>query len=132
MVVAVAKALEEGNKAVMCASTGNTSASAAAFAAHCGLQAYVLVPHGRIAQGKLAQAVAHGAKIIAIDGNFDDALRLTLEITGKHPIALVNSLNPYRIEGQKTRRLGSSTLGRSTILFISRHAGTSPPTGAGS
>lgn len=102
MVVAVAKALEEGNKAVMCASTGNTSASAAAFAAHCGLQAYVLVPHGRIAQGKLAQATAHGAKIIAIDGNFDDALRLTLEITSKRPIALVNSLNPYRIEGQKT------------------------------
>ncbi|MGD0766569.1 MAG: pyridoxal-phosphate dependent enzyme, partial [Dehalococcoidia bacterium] len=71
MVVAVAKAVEEGDKAIMCASTGNTSASAAAFAAHCGLDAYVLVPHGRIAQGKLAQAVAHGAKVIAIDDNFD-------------------------------------------------------------
>ncbi len=102
MVVAVAKAIEEGNKAVMCASTGNTSASASAFAAHCGLEVYVVVPYGRIAQGKLAQAVAHGAKIIAIDDNFDEALRLARIITDKHPIALVNSLNPYRIEGQKT------------------------------
>ena len=102
MVVAVAKALEEGNRALMCASTGNTSASAAAFAAHCGLEAYVVVPHGRIAQGKLAQAVAHGAKIITINDNFDAALRLARLITEKHPIALVNSVNPYRIEGQKT------------------------------
>jgi threonine synthase len=102
MVVAVAKAVEEGNKAVMCASTGNTSASAAAFAAHCGLEVYVVVPRGRIAQGKLAQAVAHGAKIIAIDDNFDAALRIARLITDKHPIALVNSVNPYRIEGQKT------------------------------
>jgi threonine synthase len=102
MVVAVAKAVEEGNKAVMCASTGNTSASAAAFAAHCGLEAYVVVPRGRIAQGKLAQAVAHGAKIIAVDDNFDAALRIARLITDKHPIALVNSVNPYRIEGQKT------------------------------
>ncbi len=102
MVVAVAKALEEGSRALMCASTGNTSASAAAFAAHCGLEVYVVVPHGRIAQGKLAQAVAHGAKIIAINDNFDAALRLARLITEKHPIALVNSVNPYRIEGQKT------------------------------
>jgi threonine synthase len=102
MVVAVAKAVEEGDKAIMCASTGNTSASAAAFAAHCGLDAYVLVPHGRIAQGKLAQAVAHGAKVIAIDDNFDAALRLARIITDVHPISLVNSVNPYRIEGQKT------------------------------
>ena len=102
MVVAVAKALEDGNRALMCASTGNTSASAAAFAAHCGLEVYVIVPHGRIAQGKLAQAVAHGAKIIAINDNFDAALRLARLITEKHPIALVNSVNPYRIEGQKT------------------------------
>jgi threonine synthase len=102
MVVAVAKAIEEGNTAVMCASTGNTSASASAFAAHCGLKAYVLVPHGRIAQGKLAQAIAHGATIIAVDDNFDAALSLARAITEKHPIALVNSLNPYRIEGQKT------------------------------
>ena len=102
MVMAVAKAVEEGDRAIMCASTGNTSASAAAFAAHCGLEVYVLVPKGRIAQGKLAQAVAHGAKVIAIDGNFDAALRLALTITDIHPIALVNSVNPYRIEGQKT------------------------------
>jgi threonine synthase len=102
MVVAVAKALEEGMRAVMCASTGNTSASAAAYAAHCGLAAYVVVPHGRIALGKMAQAVAHGARIIAIDGSFDQALGLARAITEKHDVALVNSVNPYRIEGQKT------------------------------
>lgn len=102
MVVAVAKAIEEGQKAVLCASTGNTSASAAAYAAHCGLRAHVLVPKGNIAQGKLAQAVAHGAQVIAIDGNFDQALSLARAITDKHPIALVNSVNPYRLEGQKT------------------------------
>jgi threonine synthase len=102
MVVAVAKALEEGRKAVLCASTGNTSAAAAAYAAHCGLRAHVIVPKGNIAQGKLAQAVAHGAQVIAVDGNFDQALSLARAITDKHPIALVNSLNPYRLEGQKT------------------------------
>jgi threonine synthase len=102
MVVAVAKAIEERREAVLCASTGNTSASAAAYAAHCGLRAHVLVPKGNIAQGKLAQAVAHGAQVIAVDGNFDQALSLARAITDKHPIALVNSLNPYRIEGQKT------------------------------
>src|SRR3990170_2778800 len=102
MVVALAKALEAGMKAVMCASTGNTSASAAAYGAYCGLASYVVVPHGRIAMGKLAQAVAHGARIIAIDGIFDQALRLVRVMTDKHPVALVNSLNPYRIEGQKT------------------------------
>ena len=102
MVLAVAKALERGDRAVLCASTGNTSASAAAYAAQSGLQAYVIVPHGRIAQGKLAQTVAHGARIIAIEGSFDDALRLALEITERHAIALMNSVNPHRIEGQKT------------------------------
>jgi len=102
MVVAVAKALEEGRKAVLCASTGNTSAAAAAYAAHSGLKAYVLVPRGKIAAGKLAQAVAHGAVVISIDGNFDQALSLARAITDRHPIALVNSVNPYRIEGQKT------------------------------
>ena len=102
MVVAVAKALENESKAVLCASTGNTSASAAAYAAHCGLQAYVLVPHGNIAQGKLAQAVAHGARVLAIHGNFDDALRIARLVSEKHPVALVNSVNPHRIEGQKT------------------------------
>jgi threonine synthase len=100
--VAVAKAVERGDRAVLCASTGNTSASAAAYAAHCGLQAYVIVPHGRIAEGKLAQTIAHGARIIAVEGSFDDALRLAREVTQRHPIALVNSVNPDRIEGQKT------------------------------
>ena len=102
MVVAVAKAVERGDRAILCASTGNTSASAAAYAAHCGLQAFVIVPHGRIAAGKLAQTVAHGARIIAVEGSFDQALRLAREVADKHPIALVNSVNPHRIEGQKT------------------------------
>ncbi len=102
MVVAVAKALEAGSKAVLCASTGNTSASAAAYAAHCGLDAYVLVPKGNIAQGKLAQAVAHGAKVLGMRANFDDALKLARAVTERHPVALVNSINPYRLEGQKT------------------------------
>lgn len=102
MVVAVAKALEGGCRAVLCASTGNTSASAAAYAAHCGLAAYVLVPHGNIAQGKLAQAVVHGARVLAVQGNFDEALKLARLISEKHRVALVNSINPHRIEGQKT------------------------------
>src|SRR3990172_1709008 len=102
MVVAVAKAVERGDRAILCASTGNTSSSAAAYAAHCGLQAFVIVPHGRIAAGKLAQTVAHGARIIAVEGSFDQALRLAREVADKHPIALVNSVNPHRIEGQKT------------------------------
>ncbi len=102
MVVAVAKAVEQGATAVLCASTGNTSASAAAYASRCGLRAFVLVPEGRIAQGKLAQAAAHGARVLAVDGNFDDALRLAQELTARLPLALVNSVNPYRIEGQKT------------------------------
>ena len=102
MVVAVAKALEEGSKAIMCASTGNTSASAAAFAAYCGLTCVIIVPEGKIALGKLAQAIIYGAKIVSIDGNFDQALKIVLTLTDKHPITLVNSLNPNRIEGQKT------------------------------
>ncbi len=102
MVVAVAKAVEEGAQAVLCASTGNTSASAAAYAAHCGLDAFVLVPRGNIAQGKLAQAVAHGARVRAVDGNFDAALDIAREISSRHPVAMVNSINPHRIEGQKT------------------------------
>src|SRR5438309_4235291 len=99
MVVAVAKALEAETKAVLCASTGNTSASAAAYAARCGLDAYVLVPHGNIAQGKLAQAVAHGARILDVRGNFDDALRLARLISEQHPVALVNSVNAHRLAG---------------------------------
>jgi threonine synthase len=102
MTVAVSKAIEEGSKAVMCASTGNTSASAAAFAARAKIKCIVLVPEGSIALGKLAQALIHGAQVIAIKGNFDDAFKLVRVITDKYPITLVNSINPYRIEGQKT------------------------------
>ena len=102
MIVAVAKAMEAGSKTIMCASTGNTSASAAAFAAYCGLSVIIVVPRGNIAQGKMAQAIIYGAKIIAIDGNFDQALNIVRSLTDKHPVTLVNSLNPHRIEGQKT------------------------------
>lgn len=102
MTLAISKALEEGFSAVMCASTGNTSASAAAYAAKAGIKCIVLIPSGAIALGKLSQALIHGAKVLAIKGNFDDALELVKEITAKYPIKLVNSLNPFRIEGQKT------------------------------
>jgi threonine synthase len=102
MVVAIAKAVESGSQAVICASTGNTSASAAAYAAFCGLQCIIVIPGGKIALGKLAQAIVHGAKIIAVDGNFDKALDIVRRLTETHPVTLVNSLNPYRIEGQKT------------------------------
>jgi threonine synthase len=102
MVVAVAKAVESGARAVLCASTGNTSASAAAYAAHCGLDAFVFLPKGGIAPGKMAQSIAYGAQIVAIDGRFDDALRLAREYCERHPVALVNSVNPDRIAGQKT------------------------------
>ncbi len=102
MTLAVSKAVEEGKKAVICASTGNTSASAAAYSARANIKCIVLIPKGAIALGKLAQALIHGAQVIAVDGNFDDALNLVIEITSKYPIQLVNSLNPYRIEGQKT------------------------------
>ncbi|HEY5624912.1 MAG TPA: threonine synthase, partial [Dehalococcoidia bacterium] len=102
MVVAVARAAEARVRAVLCASTGNTSASAAAYAAHGGLDAFVLVPHGRVAMGKLAQAVAHGARVLAIRGNFDEALAIARRVSENHPVALVNSVNPHRIEGQKT------------------------------
>jgi len=102
MVVAVAKAIEAGSKAIMCASTGNTSASAAAYAAYCGLASIIVVPEGKIALGKLAQAIIYGAKILAIEGNFDQALNIVRTVTQKHPVTLVNSVNPFRIEGQKT------------------------------
>ncbi|MFC1898773.1 threonine synthase [Chloroflexota bacterium] len=102
MVVAVAKALEAGSKAVICASTGNTSASAAAYAAHSGITAIIVIPQGKIAMGKLAQAIIYGAKIIAVYGNFDQALTIVRSLTEKHPVTLVNSVNPNRIEGQKT------------------------------
>ena len=102
MTLAISKACEEGAKAVMCASTGNTSASAAAYAAKAGLRCIVLIPGGAIALGKLSQALIHGAQVLAVSGNFDEALKLVKDITAQYPITLVNSLNPYRIEGQKT------------------------------
>ena len=104
MTVAITKARTEGAEAVICASTGNTSASAAAYAARAGLRSYVVVPDGKIALGKLAQAVMHGAKVIQIDGNFDQALTLVRDVQERFPVrlAVVNSINPHRIEGQKT------------------------------
>ncbi len=102
MTLAISKACEEGAKAVICASTGNTSASAAAYAARAGIKCVVLIPKGAIALGKLSQALIHGASVLAVDGNFDEALNLVKEIAVRYPITLVNSLNPYRIEGQKT------------------------------
>ncbi|MCS7164172.1 MAG: threonine synthase [Thermodesulfovibrio sp.] len=102
MTLAISKALEEGSKAVICASTGNTSASASAYAARAGIKAIVLIPEGKIATGKLVQAMIHGAVVIQIKGNFDQALNIVREIVEEYPITLVNSINPYRIEGQKT------------------------------
>jgi len=102
MTVAVSAAIAEGAKAVICASTGNTAASAAAYAARAGLRGAVIVPQGKIATGKLAQALMHGARVVALRGNFDEALALVRELAERHPIALVNSVNEFRIEGQKT------------------------------
>ena len=102
MVVAMAKALEAGSRAVICASTGNTSASAAAYAARAGIECVVVIPNGKITQSKLGQAIAHNSKIVAVDGNFDLALEFVRELAASHPITLVNSVNPFRIEGQKT------------------------------
>jgi threonine synthase len=102
MTCAVSAAVREGAKAVICASTGNTAASAAAYAARAGLTGAVIVPEGKIATGKLAQALMHGARVIALRGNFDQALALVRELAGRHPIALVNSVNAFRLEGQKT------------------------------
>ncbi len=102
MTVAISKALEDGSRAVVCASTGNTSASAAAYAGRAGLVCAVLIPRGNVALGKLSQALAHDARVLEIDGNFDVALNLTKEMATAYPITLVNSVNPHRIEGQKT------------------------------
>ncbi len=102
MTMAISKAAEDGAKAVICASTGNTSASAAAYATKAGMTPVVLVPQGKIAMGKLAQAIAHGATLLQVDGNFDDCLTLARDLAEKYPVALVNSVNPFRIEGQKT------------------------------
>lgn len=102
MTMAISKAKEDGAQAVICASTGNTSASAAAYAVRAGMVSAVLVPQGKIALGKMGQALVHGAKILQVDGNFDDCLTLARELSEKYPVALVNSVNPVRIEGQKT------------------------------
>jgi len=102
MTMAISKAVEAGSKATLCASTGNTAAAAAAYSARAGLVCGVILPQGAAAVGKVSQSMIHGAKVIAVDGNFDDALRIVREITDNFPITLVNSLNPYRIEGQKT------------------------------
>ena len=102
MTMAVSKALEEGAKAIMCASTGNTAASAAAYASRCGLKCVVLIPEGKIAKGKLLQAYRYGSKVVMIKGNFDQALDIVKAATTKYPIKMVNSINPFRIEGQKT------------------------------
>ncbi|MFB3820221.1 MAG: threonine synthase, partial [Candidatus Methylomirabilales bacterium] len=102
MTLAISKAVERGAKAVICASTGNTSASAAAYAARAGLRAFVLIPEGKIALGKLAQAMFHGARVLQIRGNFDDALKMVREVSERYPVVLVNSVNPDRLEGQKT------------------------------
>ena len=102
MTMAISKAKEEGCKAIICASTGNTSASAAAYASRGGLKSFVLIPDGYVAQGKLAQALMYGAEVLSIKGNFDDALEIVQKLSDEYPITLVNSVNPYRIEGQKT------------------------------
>ena len=102
MTMAISKALETGSRAVICASTGNTSAAAAAFAARAGIRAFVMVPKGSVALGKLSQAAIHGAKVLMVDGNFDQALTIVRQIAEQHPVTLVNSVNPFRLEGQKT------------------------------
>ena len=102
MTAAVSEAAGRGAKAVICASTGNTAASAAAYAARANMRAVVLIPQGKVAAGKLAGALAYGAEVVQVDGSFDDALSMVVQLTNKHPICLVNSLNPYRIEGQKS------------------------------
>jgi len=102
MTVAISKALETGSRAVICASTGNTSAAAAAFAARAGIRAFVMVPKGSVALGKLSQAAIHGAKVLMVEGNFDQALTIVRQIAERYPVTLVNSVNPFRLEGQKT------------------------------
>lgn len=105
MAMAVTKAAEKGAKAIVCASTGNTSAAAAAYAARAGMTAFVLIPEGKIPMGKLAQAIAHGAVVLQIRGNFDDGMRLVKEVASEAPVEIVNSVNPYRLQGQKTAAL---------------------------
>ncbi|MDQ3963409.1 MAG: threonine synthase, partial [Actinomycetota bacterium] len=119
MTMAISKALEDGSSAVVCASTGNTSASAAAYAARAGMICAVLIPEGNVALGKLAQALVHGARVLEIEGNFDVALELTKEMSRTHPITLVNSVNPFRVEGQKTASFEIvEALGRAPDLHV--------------
>jgi len=118
MTAAISEAYGRDAKAVICASTGNTAASAAAYASRAGLRSIVLIPEGKVATGKLAGAVAYGAQVVQVLGSFDDALSLVVDISSKHPIALVNSLNPYRLEGQKTSAFEiCDTLGRSPDIL---------------
>ena len=100
--MAISKAVEDGAHAVICASTGNTSASAAAYGARAGIKVFVLIPEGKIAMGKLAQAMIHQACVIQIEGNFDEALTIVKGVADEYPVTIVNSINPYRLEGQKT------------------------------
>lgn len=102
MVMAVAKAVESGSTSIICASTGNTSAAAAAYAAKAGIRAIIVIPNGKVALGKLAQAKMYGAEIVEIEGNFDEALKMVISVSETSPVTLVNSVNPYRLEGQKT------------------------------
>src|ERR671927_1431820 len=119
MTCAVSDAVRDGAEAVICASTGNTAASLAAYAARAGLRGAVIVPEGKIATGKLAQALMHGARVIALRGNFDQALALVRELVRRHPIALVNSVNPFRLEGQKTAALEiAEEIGELDVLCI--------------
>lgn len=119
MTLAISKALEAGSRAVLCASTGNTSASAAAYAARAGMTCGVLIPRGNVALGKLAQALMHGATVLEIEGNFDRALELTKDLANMHPVTLVNSVNPFRIEGQKTAAFEIvQALGRAPDLHV--------------
>ena len=119
MTLAMSKAVEAGAKAVVCASTGNTSASAAAYAGRAGITCAVLVPKGKVALGKIAQTLAHGARVLEIDGNFDDALAVTRDLAERHPITLVNSVNPFRLEGQKTLAFEvCDALGRAPDLHV--------------
>jgi len=118
MTTAISEALGSGAKAVICASTGNTAASAAAYAARAGQRAIVLIPQGKVAAGKLAGAVAYGAQVVQVDGSFDDALSMVVAISERHPVVLVNSLNPYRLQGQKTGAFEiCDTLGSAPDLF---------------
>ena len=116
MTAAVSEAAGCGAQAVICASTGNTAASAAAYASRAGLRSVVLIPQGKVAAGKLAGAIAYGAQVVQVDGSFDDALTMVVQISQKHPICLVNSLNPYRIEGQK-RSVPTATSNSGSPIF---------------